>query len=427
MCIGIGTATLDITPEIPTALAGFAHRKGKATKIHSPILLKSFYFEKNDSVFLLLIGDLIWWDSDTVNYLKRKIHKKFDISPDCISFHATHNHSGPQTSHSFTEYLGKCDESYLNTLQEKVLEIVGKATVNTDPVDVETRIFKCDLGIHRRKMVEGKIIMAPNMDYQTDQDVCIISFIHKGTGKLKGILLHYACHPTTTDVSIINSEFTGYCCALIEKEFEGTQVGFLQGFCGDVRIAAIKEGQFYRGSLSDVEWFGEKLANQVIESLEFQPASKLKIESLNIRVSNIELRLQNDYIPNRSIDQKLIESWLEHIKECGEDRKNLHLQFFSLSKDLAFLFINAEMVMDYGKFVKEVSLKTLPIGYSNGMTGYIPTSAQIDEGGYEAEDYIYYFGQSAPFDKVIEKDIKREIIKIMGGEEYDGCFTQDKR
>lgn len=74
------------------------------------------------------------------------------------------------------------------------------------------------------------------------------------------------------------------------------------------------------------------------------------------------------------------------------------------------------MVQGYGEYIKSLNPRVLALGYSNGMIGYIPTQIQLMEGGYEAEEFIYYFGLPAPFHIKTEKEIQNAIENILEGE-----------
>jgi len=49
-------------------------------------------------------------------------------------FHATHNHSGPQTSDQFTPSLGPLDAKYIETLKEQIIVGVRNALQNLELV-----------------------------------------------------------------------------------------------------------------------------------------------------------------------------------------------------------------------------------------------------------------------------------------------------
>jgi len=84
-----------------------------------------------------------------------------------------------------------------------------------------------------------------------------------------------------------------------------------------------------------------------------------------------------------------------------------------LADGLSILALNAEPVVEYGLWTKRrFDGRVLPIGYSNGMIGYLPTASQVDEGGYEARDSAAYFGLPAPFGRSLEVEVKREIENV---------------
>ena len=54
---------------------------------------------------------------------------------------------------------------------------------------------------------------------------------------------------------------------------------------------------------------------------------------------------------------------------------------------------------------------TFPLGYCDGMRAYLPTSAMIDEGGYEVVSYHEY-GQPAPFARGMERIITEGMYEM---------------
>jgi hypothetical protein len=55
----------------------------------------------------------------------------------------------------------------------------------------------------------------------------------------------------------------------------------------------------------------------------------------------------------------------------------------------------------------------LPVGYSNGMVGYVTTARQIEEGGYEPVESSRYYGLPAPFAPEIEPILESAIASIV--------------
>src|SRR5699024_10737428 len=115
---------------------GFAHREGLATTVDHRLYVKTFYVECNDSKMLMVIADLIWWGDELVSELQREIEMHFSIPKDHIFFHATHNHSGPQTSFRFSKDLGETAIEYVAFLKDQVIHSVRKAMEDVEKVTI---------------------------------------------------------------------------------------------------------------------------------------------------------------------------------------------------------------------------------------------------------------------------------------------------
>jgi hypothetical protein len=416
----LGTHIIDITPKLPVQLAGFAHRKGKAKSVHSPLFLKTFYFEIGSEKSVLFIGDVIWWDTELVQEWKGTLSNIFNIAPDSICFHATHNHSGPQTSDAFTSLLGEADPQYLRSLEERIIESVRAARSDKEKVTAARRCTTCEIGINRRYPEGERIVMRPNHEAFADHAVSIISF-EKKNREVKGLLLHYACHPTSTDANILSAEFPGHCCAIIQEQYSNAVIGYLQGCCGEVRPALVKDKEFYRGETSDMERLGALLAAPVLQALREQAGEKLEINFMEAKVMSVPLFFQEGYQAAAEKDREVLCLWKDHVQkhwQAGSSAK-LEIQVLKLGYHLSFVCFNGEMVQQYGQHVRELSPGSLAMGYSNGMAGYIPTAEQIREGGYESEDFIYYFGMPAPFQEEMEEKIVQAIKSSLVGERHD--------
>jgi hypothetical protein len=92
----------------------------------------------------------------------------------------------------------------------------------------------------------------------------------------------------------------------------------------------------------------------------------------------------------------------------------LRIGYIRLADGLAFLAMNGEAVAEYGLYTKRVFAgKVLPMGYCNGHTTYIPTAAQLKEGGFESYTAFYSSGRPSPYDPSIEQAIKEAILELV--------------
>lgn len=412
----LGNSKLNITPKEPIYLAGFAHRAERATKVEQKLYVKTFIIRKDNKKLLFIIADLIWWDDKFVKDLLVIIASKYSIPLEQVCFHATHNHSGPQTSLKFSKQLGELSKPYLLFLKERILTSIELATKDMVEVSMEIGTGISDVGVYRRKEVDGEIRMKPNTNIAIDNELTVISF-HTVENKKKAIWLHYSCHPTTTDANILSSEFTGICCEEIERNYYGATAAFLQGFCGDVRPNLVKENQFYRGTIKDMVRTGNVFASDVMKVI--QSSKKVSLEgSVICESKEIPLRF-NDKDCSPLVPESLAVEWPKLVQSNLKEGYTLIFQYIRLSDKISFLTCNAELVQDYSFFLKNIEKNILPLGYSNGMIGYIPTKKQLNEGGYEAVDSIFYFGYPSIVATEMEKRIKKVLQKLLGGKENE--------
>lgn len=466
----LGCAKVDITPEKPLALAGFAHRKGVYERIETPLHARVFFFRQDGDgapgsgsgrksgprQALLVSADLLYWGRGVVDSLKAQLAERWGLAGEQVILHGTHNHSGPQTATDGTPSLGAPDPAYMDLLQERVLEGVERAIRSLEPVHVERGSGALAMGVYRRKRVDGRILMAPNPDVPVDPTLTVVRFVTE-SGRTKGALVHYACHPTISGENVLLSEYPGLAMELLEAKLgEGAVAAFLQGCCADVRPALVRDGEFYRGGPEEVARYARMLADEAWAVLS-QPMQSLRPGPLAGRTLTVPLQLQpapseeelrrwaesggaedassrgagrdagsrskgsvgasgGNRLRQLMPDARILTDWSRLLLAEGRHlcrTVDLELTCLKLADDLALLAANAELSGAYGQFVTSAfGGRVLPVCYSNGMIGYVATADQIAGGGYEALDFIYYFGQPAPLQPQAEIQVRSAMTEV---------------
>jgi hypothetical protein len=387
----LGTAKVDITPRFALPLAGFAFRSGVFDRVQTPIFARVFCFKTEGSPPVILVSaDLIWWGHELVSDIRRMVRTHSGLEQATIILHATHSHSGPQTSESLSPLIGKASPEYLDFLKQSVLEAIDEAVAAVEPVTIERGSGQCDIGIYRRRLVDGVIQMAPNLDGPNDQECTVIRF-RKRSGSAKAVLVHFTCHPTTTAENSVSAEFCGAAMTTIEQELgHGVTAAYLQGCCGDIRPALIRDEQFYRGDAEDVSRLGAVLST-VVASVLNGAMEPCKPTICTASETIVPISFENE--------SGLVQMEMTRVR---------------LAQNLGFLTFNAETVLEYGLWVKAQSGGTiLPLGYTNGMIGYVTTEQQLIEGGYESRRAFSYFGMPGPFHPSTERQVKESIDTLL--------------
>lgn len=408
----LGSSKVDITPNLPIDLSGYAHRKGKSVEVFEHLFLKTFVLRGSTELFLIFVADLIWWDDKWVERVRNKINSKYNISQEYVCFHATHNHSGPQTSEKFSEELGLRSNDFMEKLEFELFNSVDIALNNLETVMMYVQKGKTDIGVYRRKRINDEIIMAPDENVVIDNRLTIISFEDLKSTK-KAMWIHATCHPTTTDANSVSGEFPGFVCKQLEAIYPECNVAFLQGFCGDIRPKLIKGDRFYRGSLEDMIKVGQTFTKDVIKTLN-KPKKLMRNQDIEVRIVRYSLEF-SPYTETANKNTEHMKKWIELIKK-NENKYNLSMQFVQIGQDLKLLACNAELVQEYSQYLWGLDKDLVPLGYSNGMVGYISTHAQLLEGGYEPEDSIYYFGLPGKLSEKTESTIKNKLKSLLKGE-----------
>lgn len=422
MSLHLGTAKVDITPSHPVPLAGFGFRRGNSEGVQAPLFLKVFSFRYDDGKrVILLIADLLGWDTDTVAECRKRIVRNECFADADLVFHATHTHCGPQISRLFSSGLGRPDDGYIDFLLRRVEEACPAAIKNEEPVEAFLRDGTTSIPINRRRRTDAGVEMAPNPEGEIDRTVTLVDFA-RADGTLKGQLIHTACHLTSSGDNRVSSEFAGIAAERWSESFpERPLVGFMQGFCGDVRPALVRNDQFYRGSL-DRET--EDLADIFLEELSAirsTAPSPIELESRCLRKKVlVALPLENNFtsrvVAEHRGDEGYIGEWARFWEAKGTtpDTLTVELSAWRPGKKFAFLFAGAEVVGHYAIALKaSLSEKVLCCGYTDGVATYIPTACQLAEGGYESRDAMYWFLTPAPFAPECEEIFMEALRELL--------------
>lgn len=69
--------------------------------------------------------------------------------------------------------------------------------------------------------------------------------------------------------------------------------------------------------------------------------------------------------------------------------------------------------MDYATFIKQIlGHQAIVLGYSNDVTGYIPSLRILKEGGYEGGDFQIGYGLPSKWEESIDERILSNVEKL---------------
>jgi hypothetical protein len=417
-----GVAEIDITPDRPVELAGFAARSGVSEGVDHPLFLRAFWFtssagDRPDQSALVVIGDFIRWPSGQSDELRRQISTRWPVPPEHIVLSATHTHSGPQTSYDPTAVM---DERWVRFLIEQLFDVIDAAWHNRQPASIARGRGITNIGMNRRWLRGEENATAENPEGRIDREVIVLRMATPDDRPI-AVLVHHACHPSIANGRRLSSEFPGVMSGLVaERLGEGAIVGFLQGCAGEINASITRDRPQRALGRSDVETVGAELAGDVLRILD-GPLERIAVDQIRATVATADL--PTEHVPTLEELAGMVRepgirgTWARWMRDepgrlvRGVPMDLIHLR---LGDDLAFLTMPGEVTTPYGLVVKRQSNgNTLPLAYSNGLIGYVVTAAQLAEGGYEALESTLYYGQPSPWSPLVESTLMRVIERLL--------------
>jgi neutral/alkaline ceramidase-like enzyme len=386
-----GAAAIDITPEGPVWMAGYASRDRPSEGVAQRIYAKALAIDDNANGRLVIVTlDLIGVPRQLRDGVERRVQQQYGLSPDSILINASHTHSGPAPSSRGVDdpIYAKVADAYQRVLEEKIVQVIGQALSRRGPADLYFTRARAGFAMNRRLRVGHQIRNSPNPEGPVDHEVPVLRVIGSD-GNLKAALFGYACHNTVTAFYKINGDYAGYAQAYLEQAHPGAVALFLMGAGGD-------QNPYPRhASLEQSEQHGRTLANAVEAAMQITIQRSVRgplrsalgyaeLAYANISRTDLESRARS----RDSDDVKRAEALLREL-----DAKTLKysypcpVQVVRFGADLTLVAVGGETTVEYSLRLKR-ELKSGPAavwfaGYSNDGFGYLGSKRVIVEGGYE--------------------------------------------
>ncbi|GMQ59344.1 neutral/alkaline non-lysosomal ceramidase N-terminal domain-containing protein [Vallitalea sediminicola] len=414
----LGVSKINITPSKKIRLAGYANRLEPFIDVLHDIYTVVYYFRTSKEDKVIIYGDLLWWGSDFIDTMNKRISQKYNIRYEDIVFTASHNHSGPGTSENFTELLEEVDYEYLRELQDNVLTAIHESQKKLQEVNLKKAEYYLDLNVYRRVTIDNEIKMMPNLEVEVDKTVTLLKFVNQEDEPI-GFIVHYPCHANVANINYVNGDYPGVLMELLDNHYNTTSM-FMQGCTGDIRPKIIVGNEFFSGDIEKVEQFANQFYDSIITQEERLKYEDIELDELTVKKHMLNLDIDL-YLNNQELEKELTSEdelksqWSKVItKKKNRDYETLIITEIRLGKELTILGYNGEMSDEYSRYAGKITNKdVLSIGYTNGMIGYIPTAIQLNEGGYEPEGSTWYFALSGQLKSKNEEKIKEKIRKIL--------------
>jgi hypothetical protein len=230
----------------------------------------------------------------------------------------------------------------------------------------------------------------------------------EGGNTAKGILWNYACHPVCfPERQRVSSEFPGFVRARIRENLGfNVPVVFWQGFAGNIRPLVIDESTSLKSRLHRV-MKGTAFGTFDIGGWQ-EWCSRLSDAVLDTIKRGIK-RIEKGALKMRRCEHPLI-----YLLEGELDGAILALHYVAFGEHIVVVGISAEPFAEYSSALTGIfgDSEVIPVGFIDGVFGYLPTSEDLSDGGYEIEDAKKIFGLKGKFREDISARVAAALYEL---------------
>ena len=402
---------VDITPEGPVWLAGFANRHEPSSGIHRRLFSACLAIKDFSDVCCIIANDLLELSVDDVAAIRDEIVRETPLTADRIFIHSIHTHAAPTLS---AVQLALPEHEANRRYHDQVLKkIAANAiwTVNYLSDYRDCRLMAGQgvghLGICRRP---GAVVPTPAED--PGIPLVVIEFEDVTTGQPYVTMINYACHPVVlyADNRAVSSDYVGAAREYLET-VRRDRVMFLNGAAGDIDP---RPPLGHDPAVADAA--GIALGHEAAAI----PLREIVADGLTVAMAEVELPFQypaqtaaflDAEVQRKTMEKTDFTDWTEHLRHWGEYMKNkLAREGLPAGRktrigalkigDVVWFFSQGEIFSGYQDLIRaEFPNRIISFsGYTNGKTGYLPDAAAFAAGGYEVEQAYVYVYEPSPID-----------------------------
>ncbi|HTM50219.1 MAG TPA: neutral/alkaline non-lysosomal ceramidase N-terminal domain-containing protein [Bryobacteraceae bacterium] len=422
-----GVAQVQINPDLPAWLTGFAARTSPATRIMDDLHAKAIALDDGSGERLVLVtADLIGFTREIIGEVAARAAREHRLERRQIVFNASHTHSGPSVwprLHVAPVSGPEVDRqlrAYAGSLISKLDDVITRALEGMQPATLDFALGEADFATNRRLEQLAQIRPGQSFPGPVDRSVPALR-VRARSGATLAIVFGYACHNTvlTADFNEVSADYAGYAQRSLERAYPGSIALFTILCAGDQRPAP-------RGKPELAARHGETLSLAVRKALSGKTLSLTGPLRSSYEEITLPFQVHSRDVfeaESKSTDFFLARRGRLMIEAIDAGKPALStpypVQAFRIGNGPAWIALGGEVVVDYQlRLEREFGARRVVVlGSSNDVMGYIPSRRVQREGGYEAGDSLVYFSQPGWFTEEVEDLVlgcARRLLSAVG-------------
>ena len=412
----VGVSAIDITPEEPIRLTGYGNRTAPTADVRQRLRAKALAFSdggRRPSV--LITADLIGVPRHVSEAVAQRLAGA-GVGRPHVAITATHTHTGPMLGGTLPYIFGApipadhqaASDRYTRQLVDKLERVARAALDDRADARVTWAVGRAGFAANRRVLKDGRwTAFGVNPAGPVDHDMPLLA-VHAPDGRLRAVLVNYACHATTLEGK--------------DNFVHGAQ------HAGAIAMIAIGTGADANpnprgGGIVDVERHGREIATEVGRLLAMSrrvitAAPQGRFRVVDLRFGRIPTRDEwQQQAAKADASGMFARDALARLDRGDRiaDTTPYPIQTWTFGNDLAMVFLAGEVVADYGlRLKRELDPSRLWVtAYSNDVAFYVASRRMIPEGGYEVDRSMAYYGQPAPLAEGTEDQIVTAVREML--------------
>ena len=410
-----GSASVNITPDGPVPMSGYGIRENPSTGVHDPLTVTTIVVTDGATTVAVVSADLLNVSRE-LSAGVRKVLAARDIPIDELVLAATHTHAGPYGPARAIEMDSGLSvdadvSDLLAGIETGIVESVATAHERLEPATI--RIGRADErdAQHNRRAVGGVggNVRMPSGSIDSELSVLLV----ETESSAETVLFNFACHPvcTTPGERLLSADWPGYARRRVAEMRDGAEVLFLNGAAGDINPVGSAEPRADDEVYEYMERLGTAVGDAVLDAVADAEATRGRTD-VPVIAECADLSLPVKEVPPRDAIQRRLDdltaecerletagdevgyekvTWdrryateLLDIANWGVDRLPAALRYVEVGP-VGLLGMPGEVFVRHGlDFKAAAAAETLmPVGYADDYVGYLPTLAELENGGYE--------------------------------------------
>lgn len=395
MNIGFGRTV--ITPPVGSSLYGYFQDR-RSTGIRDNLEANAMILQQGKTVVAMVACDLISVTDETKNLVLEFARNQLSVPVTHLLLHATHTHTGPLTrvpEKSIYERGFYVSPAYLKLLPALIAGSIKIAWETREDMLVGFGQTQAKgIAFNRRYLVDdGRVVTNPRTSYQkiiksagpVDETLSIVK-ITTAAGKVKGLVLNFACHPDTIGGTLISADWPGLVRRKLESQFPGIFTIVFNGPSGDINHINPFDNQTRSAAISErISTVIQEATSSVLDKIETKPLLELHVETKKIslpyrKITPEEVKQARETLKkNIPADclQKLIATQTVNLAKERAKKKSIPVEcvVVGLDQKAGLVGLPGEVFTQIGLDIKSTSPfpYTLVIQNSNTALGYVPS------------------------------------------------------